>query len=69
LPQAGALRPTAANPLTPSLQIHAEAIEQLLSGSAPVRRSYAFRVEIVAMLLVGLAAATAGLSRLPWRAK
>jgi adenylate cyclase len=56
-PQAGALRPTAVNPLTPSLQIEAEAIEQLIAGGASVRRYLAYPLEIAAMLLIGLAAA------------
>jgi adenylate cyclase len=56
-PQAGALRPTAANPLTSSLQIEVEAIDQLLAGSAPVRHSFAAGVELAAILLIGLGAA------------
>jgi adenylate cyclase len=55
-PEAGSLRPTAASPLTPSLQIEAEAIEQLLAGGVPVRHATAPARELAAMLAIGLIA-------------
>jgi adenylate cyclase len=55
-PEAGSLRPTAASPLTPSLQIEAEAIEQLLAGGAPVRHASAAGRELGAMLAIGIIA-------------
>jgi len=54
VPEAGSLRPTAASPLTPSLQIEAEAIEQLLTGGAPVRPTSAPSMEIAATLGIGI---------------
>jgi adenylate cyclase len=55
-PEAGSLRPTAASPLTPSLQIEAEAIEQLLAGGAPARHATAPARELAAILAIGLIA-------------
>jgi adenylate cyclase len=55
-PEAGSLRPTAASSLTPSLQIEAEAIEQLLAGGTPVRRAVAQSLELAAMLIMGFVA-------------
>jgi adenylate cyclase len=56
VPEAGSLRPTAASPLTPSLQIEAEAIAQLLEGGAPVRPGSAAGRELAAMLAIGVIA-------------
>ncbi|MBG0812489.1 adenylate/guanylate cyclase domain-containing protein [Methylosinus sp. H3A] len=59
-PQAGALRPTSLGPLTPTVQIHAEAAEQILAGTAPLRPRYALPVEVgAALVLAGCAAAVA----------
>jgi adenylate cyclase len=41
-PDLGGLRPTAANPLTPSVQIHADAVAQVFAGRAPVPFSIAY---------------------------
>jgi adenylate cyclase len=61
-PEAGALRPTAADVLTPSVQIEAEAVEQLLSGVAPRPLQFASLANILASLLLGLAGIRAMLS-------
>ncbi|WP_018268001.1 CHASE2 domain-containing protein [Methylosinus sp. LW4] len=59
-PQAGALRPTPLGPLTPSVQIHAEAAEQLRAGMVPLRPGRALSAEIgAALVLAGVAAAVA----------
>ncbi|OAI31132.1 hypothetical protein A1351_06540 [Methylosinus sp. R-45379] len=59
-PQAGALRPTPLGPLTPSVQIHAEAAEQLLAGIAPLRPKHAVAMEVgAALVLAAVAAAVA----------
>ncbi|WP_400771345.1 CHASE2 domain-containing protein [Methylosinus sporium] len=59
-PQAGALRPTPLGPLTPSVQIHAEAAEQLRAGTVPLRPGRALSGEIgAALVLAGVAAAGA----------
>lgn len=63
LPQAGALRPTMADPLTPSAQIHADILEGLLSGTIPWRPSAARWVEL-AVLAIGTLAAVAAALRL-----
>jgi adenylate cyclase len=60
VPEAGSLRPTAASPLTPSLQIEAEAIDQLLEGGAPVRPASAAGLELSAMVLIGFIAICIG---------
>ena len=56
LPQLGALRPTAADPLTPSIQIHADIATALLTGHLPWRPAAAPWVESAAMLAGALAA-------------
>jgi adenylate cyclase len=50
IPQLGALRPTAASPLTPSTQIHADIASELLAGRVPWRPVVAPISEIVALL-------------------
>lgn len=57
LPQRGGLRPTAADPLYPSVQIAADLIEGLLSGRLPWRPDAARSWEAVAVLLGGAAVA------------
>ena len=64
LPQLGGLRPTAASPLTPSLQIHADIASSMLAGHLPWRPAIAGAVEAVALLLAALLAILAVL-RLP----
>ena len=63
LPQRGGLRPTAAGPLTPSVQIVADATAALLSGTAPARPLAARWAEAAAILTLA-AVAAAGLARL-----
>ncbi len=59
-PEAGALRPTTLGPLTPTVQIHAEAAEQILAGTAPLRPQSALPIEVgAALALAGIAAAIA----------
>ncbi len=45
LPQRGGLRPTAVSPLTPSVQIMADAVTELLEGQVPVRPTWAALAE------------------------
>ncbi len=57
-PEMGGLRATAGHPLTPSVQIAADAIQAMLTGAVPYRPRYAGAVEAVAvavLLAVGLA--------------
>jgi adenylate cyclase len=56
-PEAGALRPTAVSPLTPTVQIQAEALQQILDDQVLRRPSLIPRLEIGAMLLLGFTAA------------
>ena len=55
--EAGALRPSPLGPLTPSVQIQADAIEQVLAGSAPFRSSWAGWIDLSACVGLGLVAA------------
>lgn len=55
-PEAGALRPTPVSPLTPTVQIQADALQQILDGAALHRPETMPRIEIAAMLVFGLAA-------------
>jgi len=55
-PEAGSLRPTVVNPLTPSVQIEADAIEQLLAANAPWRPPGSTAGELVASLVLGTVA-------------
>lgn len=57
-PEAAALRPSPMGPLTPTVQIQAEAVQQLLDGIVPHRPDGAPRLEIGAILLLGVVAAT-----------
>jgi adenylate cyclase len=52
-PEAGALRPTPVGALTPSVQIQAEAVEQLLQGVAPKTPSNFIALDIAATLVLG----------------
>jgi len=60
-PEAGSLRPTAVNPLTPSVQIEADAVEQILTNSAPLRLPQFAAGELIASLVLGTAAVVGGL--------
>jgi adenylate cyclase len=59
-PQLGALRATAASPLAPSIQIQADALQTILSGSIPYRPSLAGWAEVAGFVVLGLAGAAAG---------
>ncbi len=59
LPQRGGLRPTAADPLYPSVQIAADVVEGLLAGRLPWRPDSAPVAEAAALALGGLAVAVA----------
>lgn len=54
LPQRGGLRPTAASPVHPSVQIHADAATTLLAGRVPFRPATAPRWEAVFVALAGI---------------
>ena len=56
LPQRGGLRPTAASPVTPSVQILADAVTGLRAGTLPWRPDWARRLEAGFVALAGLAA-------------
>jgi adenylate cyclase len=64
-PEAGALRPTSSYVLTPSVQIEAEAVEQLLDGVAPHELREALLLTIAASALLGLASVRLVLLRGP----
>ena len=64
LPQRGGLRPTAASPVTPSVQIMADAVAGLMAGQVPHRPAWALALEAGAVLMAGLAALGL-LARLP----
>jgi adenylate cyclase len=55
-PESGAFLPVAASPLMPTVRIHAEAVEQMLTGRFLVRPDGAPLWEAAAMLALGLAA-------------
>jgi adenylate cyclase len=58
-PEGGGLRSTAADPLTPSVQIEADAVNQMLSGRAP--ETITGTPELVLILGLGLVSIAAGL--------
>jgi adenylate cyclase len=64
-PQLGGLRKTPADPLTPSVQIQADAVEQMASGRAP--RTLATRpiVQPLAILMIGALAIVLGTALSP----
>ena len=62
LPERGGLRPTAASPLQPSVQIHADLAGALLSGSAPHRDAKSSRREAGFVAGAGLIATLAVLA-------
>lgn len=59
LPQSGGLRPTAIDPLYPSVQIAADALEGLVAGRLPHRPAAARWAEALALALAGLVLAGA----------
>ncbi len=68
LPQRGGLRPTAADPLYPSVQIAADVAEGLLSGRLPWRPEAARWIEAAGLAAGGLMVALALLRLPPWPA-
>ncbi len=67
-PEAGGLRETASDPFTPTVQIQADAIEQIIAGDAPQRPSAARFVEAMIGALMALAAIVAVQAFAPARA-
>ncbi|MDQ3558414.1 MAG: adenylate/guanylate cyclase domain-containing protein [Pseudomonadota bacterium] len=55
-PESGAFLPVVGAGLVPTVQIQAEAIEQILSGDIPIRTEAAMRAEALAMAILGLTA-------------
>lgn len=68
LPQRGGLRPTAADPLYPSVQIAADVAEGLLAGHLPWRPDTARWAEATGLALGGLMVAAALIWLPPWPA-
>ena len=64
-PELGGLRPSAAGQLVPSVQIQADAIEQVLRGDFPYQSDHARLIETLAALLLCLVAVVAALSIAP----
>jgi adenylate cyclase len=64
-PELNGLRKTHSDPLTPSVQIQADAVEQLLAGRVPRPIELAEAVEPSAILLVGSLAAAVGATLSP----
>lgn len=62
LPERGGLRPTAASPLQPSVQIQADLANALQSGIAPHREALSPRREAIFVAAAGLIAITAALA-------
>jgi adenylate cyclase len=52
-PEAGGLRLTAADPFLPSVEIHAEAAEQMLTGDIPWRYAWMGKIEVAAGVVLG----------------
>ena len=65
-PELGGLRPTPADPLTPSVRIQADAAGQILSGRIPVRAAAAVAWERAAALLAAVLAVILALVTGPW---
>ncbi|WP_407155247.1 CHASE2 domain-containing protein [Bradyrhizobium sp. STM 3557] len=64
-PQLGGLRKTAADPLTPSVQIQADAVEQMASGRVPRRLAIEPIVQPFAVLMIGALAIVLGAALSP----
>ncbi|MGE0004847.1 MAG: CHASE2 domain-containing protein [Parvibaculaceae bacterium] len=67
-PEAGGLRLTPADPFMPSVEIEAEAVEQMLNGRVPVRQKAMGWIEAAAGSLIGLIAILAVVYLAPSRA-
>jgi adenylate cyclase len=59
-PELGGLRKTPEDPLTPSLQIQANAVEQMVAGRAPIVPTAALLAQPLTILLVGALAVVLG---------
>ena len=59
-PELGGLRTTATDPLTPSVQIHSHAVQQILAGWAPRPLAPGFDVGLAAVGALGVIAIAAG---------
>ncbi len=64
-PELGGLRKTPADPLLPSAQIQADAIEQMLAGRTPREIGAAGLLELVSILMAGVFAIAAGAALSP----
>ncbi|WP_083841417.1 adenylate/guanylate cyclase domain-containing protein [Bradyrhizobium sp. STM 3843] len=64
-PQLGGLRKTSADPLTPSVQIQADAVEQMISGRVPRTLAIEPVVQPLAVLMVGMLAVVLGAALSP----
>jgi adenylate cyclase len=64
-PELGGLRKTPADPLTPSVQIQADAVEQLLAGRAPRTLAGAPIVQPLTVLVIGVLAVVLGATLSP----
>jgi len=64
-PELGGLRKTPSDPLTPSVQIQADAVEQMLAGRAPRPLAATGLVEPAALLAVGVLAVALGAAASP----
>jgi adenylate cyclase len=64
-PELGGLRKTPADPLTPSAQIQADAVEQLLAGRVPRTLAAAPIVQPLTVLVIGVLAVVLGASLSP----
>lgn len=67
-PELGILRPTAASPVTPGVQILADAVVTILSGTAPLRPDFAPMSEMVARSLLAIVGLILGWRLPPGRA-
>jgi adenylate cyclase len=64
-PELGGLRKTPADPLTPSVQIQADAVEQMVTGRAPRTLAAAPIVQRLAVLVIGALAVVLGAALSP----
>jgi adenylate cyclase len=67
-PELGGLRVTASSPVTPTVQLQADAIEALIAGALFARPALIAQMEIVAAAVLGMLCVSAALLLRPWRA-
>ncbi len=67
-PESGGLRPLPTGDLAPTVQLHADAVDQLARGYVPLRPAAIGILESLAMVAAAVAAALFGTSLAPWRA-